>query len=117
MSCIRGVVASSGKASVSHHPIGHWRRVATAGIAVVLLAFVFEVAEHSVHHLDDDDAAAECWAASAATHTPTTAPPVVALIPELPVVFQVVVGIGLTAPACPLLGADHERAPPSALSA
>ena len=102
---------------MSHHPIGHWRRVATAGIAVVLLAFVFEVAEHSVHHLGDDDAAGECWVAGAATHTPTTAPPVVALIPELPVVFQVVVGIGLTAPACPLLGADHERAPPIALSA
>ncbi len=102
---------------MSHHPIGHWRRVATAGIAVALLAFVFEVAEHSVHHLGDDDAAAACWVASAATDTPTTPPPVVALVPELPVVFHVVLGIGLTAPACPLLGADHERAPPIALSA
>jgi hypothetical protein len=91
--------------------------VATAGIAVVLLAFAFEVAEHSVHHLDHDDVATECWAANAATHTPTTAPPVVALVPELPVVVQIVISIRPTAPACPSLDADQERAPPIALSA
>jgi len=91
--------------------------VATGGIAVAVLAFAFEVAEHSVHHLDDERAAAECWAASATTHTPTTAPPVVALVPALPVVVRVVVSIRPIPPACPSLGADQERAPPIALSA
>ena len=102
---------------MSQHPIGHWRRVATAGIAVVLLAFVFEVAEHSVHHLGDDDVAAECWAAGAATTDTPTIAPSVTLVSQSPVVVHVVVSLGLTAPACPPLDADHERAPPIALSA
>jgi hypothetical protein len=78
--------------------------------------FAFEVAEHSVHHLDDEGAATECWAAGAATHTPTTAPPVVALVPQLSVVVHIV-RIRPIAPACPCLGTDQERAPPIALSA
>jgi hypothetical protein len=89
--------------------------VAAAAVAVVLLAFAFEVAEHSVHHLHDDDAAEACWIACAANQTATPTPFVGALAPKLPLVARVLVSIGSTAPASPLLGADHERAPPTAL--
>jgi len=106
-----------GKSAVSH-PIGHWRRVTAAAIAVVLLAFAFEVAEHSVHHLHgDDDAASECWVASAATHTATTPPLVVALVPESPFIVRAIISIRPAAPACPFLSTDQERAPPIVLSA
>jgi hypothetical protein len=108
---------AAGKSVVKHQPIGRWRRVTAAAIAVVLLAFAFEAAEHSVHHLhESDDAASECWVAAAATHTATTAPPVVALVPELPLVVRVIGSIHPTAPVSPSLDADQERGPPSALS-
>lgn len=102
---------------MSYQPIRHWRRLAAAGITVVLLAFVIETAHHTVHHLHDEPATGECRASNAAIHTPTTAPPPVEFAPQSFVVIQVLVSTRPMVPACPSQSADQERAPPLAYSA
>ncbi len=102
---------------MNRQPVGRWRQLAVAGVAVLLVAFAVETARHSVHHLHDERAAAECWVAGTATHTPATGPEVVGVVPAAPVVIQVVVDIPAASPANRWVSAHHERAPPATPSA
>jgi hypothetical protein len=86
-------------------------------LGIALVAFLFEGALHSVHHLDSDEKAADCWVASAASAVSIVSPEVVGLDD----VFRVAVALSPDpAPAAPAprpLLAARGRAPPSALFA
>lgn len=93
------------------------RRALTALALVLLLTvFLFEGALHSVHHLDDEERAAECVAAAAAGHTSVAG--------SAPVAFDHVPAattwVAADAAPQPLpvrsLGVSEARAPPPALS-
>jgi hypothetical protein len=102
---------------MNRQPVGRWRQLAVAGVAVLLLAFAVESARHSVHHLHDEQAAAECWVAGMATHTPATGPEVVVVVPAAAVVVRLVVDIPAASPTHRSVSAHQERAPPATPSA
>ena len=83
-----------------------------------LVAFLFEGAVHSVHHLDSDSEATVCWVASAAAHSFSILSPGLLIIDGVP---PATVGRTLdpvvSPPALRELAASRERAPPFALSA
>ena len=92
------------------------RRLAFVWLAVVLAILTFETGRHSVHHLDDDEAAA-CAVASTVGHSPLVDAPPVVVAPFTCAVASVVVDRTPLAPSARPLGLDHERAPPRSLSA
>jgi hypothetical protein len=85
-------------------------------LAVALLFFLFDGAVHSVHHLDSDEAEADCSLASAAGSISILGPDEVVLADIRPVVVTLVPELAPCAPvlcACDLV---HDRAPPASLS-
>ncbi len=86
-------------------------------LSLLLVAFLFEGAVHSVHHLDSDDEATGCWVASAAGSLSIVSPDAIALDHFRLVAIGLTVDSAPSAPALRPLGVSHERAPPSAPSA
>ena len=93
------------------------RRVWVVLLSLCLVAFLFEGAVHSVHHLDSDREATACWVASAAGSPCIVSPDGIVLDDLRPVVVGRAVDPASRAPASRPLGASQERAPPAALSA
>jgi hypothetical protein len=91
---------------------------ALACLLVVALAhFLFDAAVHSVHHLDSEDEATQCWVAVAAgclslvSHTPIAVGGTAAVVIG-------VVAIAVSRPPAPRVrGAARDRAPPAPLFA
>jgi len=92
------------------------RQVAFVWFAILLAVLTFETGRHSVHHLDDDEAAT-CAIACIAEDTPVVGAPPVVTTPITCAICRVVVDRTPPAPSTRPLGVDHERAPPLTLSA
>ena len=93
------------------------RRAWAALLSLFLVAFLFEGAVHSVHHLDSDSEATGCWVASAAGSLSIVSPDAIGLDHVRPVAVPLAVDSAPSAPAPRPLGVSRGRAPPSALSA
>jgi hypothetical protein len=93
------------------------RRVWAVLLSLCLVAFLFEGAVHSVHHLDSDREATACWVASAAGSLSIVSSDSIMLDDLRPVVVGRAVDPASSAPASRPLGTSRERAPPAALSA
>ena len=93
------------------------RRVWAVLLGLSLVAFLFEGAVHSVHHLDSEGEATACWVASAATSLSLLGPDAVVLDDLRPVIVGAPVALIVSAPAVRRLGTVRERAPPPVLSA
>ena len=93
------------------------RRAPFALLSLFLVAFLFEGAVHSVHHLDADSEATGCWVASAAGSLSIVSPDAVVLDHFRPLAVGLAVDSAPGAPAPRPLGVSRGRAPPSALSA
>jgi len=85
-------------------------------LAVILAILTFETGRHSVHHLDDSEAAT-CAIASTAGNISVVGAPAVVATPIACTVGWVVVDRTPPVRSILALGLDHERAPPLALSA
>ena len=92
-------------------------RAAVTLLGLTLVAFLFEGAVHSVHHLDSDSEATGCWVASAAGCLSIVSPAAVVLEHLRPVAPGSVVDVAPANPALRPLGVSRGRAPPSAPSA
>jgi len=92
------------------------RQLAFVWLAVILAILTFETGRHSVHHVDENEAAT-CAIASTAGHIPVVGAPAVVATPITWTVGWMVVDRTPPAPSTRPLGLDRERAPPLSLSA
>lgn len=92
------------------------RRMVVFALSLVLIGFLFEGALHSVHHLDDDQRAAECWLASAAGSVSIASPEPIVLH-TVPVFVGAAIERDWPGSSDFSLDVGRGRAPPSALSA
>lgn len=88
------------------------RRALGLALALVLSAFAFENALHSVHHLDDRQAATHCTIAVTGAQLHGTAVDTVAFERRMAPAFNMAAPSDVRAPAAPTLMTFFGRAPP-----
>jgi len=93
------------------------RRVWAVLLGLFLVAFLFEGAVHSVHHIDSEAEATACWVAGAAGSLSLVSPDTIVLDDPGPPVIGSPVTRGVRAPALRPLDVMRGRAPPPVLSA
>jgi len=90
------------------------RRVLIAGLVLLLLVAGFEASVHSVHHLADQRAAAQCAVAAASAQVQGATEPVPVPMVGVPAPIGAVVTPEPVRPGSRSLRPDEGRAPPSA---
>ena len=86
-------------------------------LVVTFVYFLFDAAIHSVHHLDSDDEATQCWVAVAASCLSLASPTPIALGAVTVVVIGVIRIAASRPPVRRARDAVRDRAPPAPLFA
>ena len=90
------------------------RRALAVALVLVLSVLAVEVGVHSVHHLGDRQAAAQCDVASASTHVHGATPQAPSCSPWVPTLLGAVLTPESGQPGARLIRPDEGRAPPAA---